>query len=81
MKTEIVVRLHRSFEEHAHSETGVEFWLACKFQELLGYAEWRNSALVIDRAKTACANAGAVVADHFVEVNKMIDLGSDAQRG
>lgn len=80
MKREIVVRLHRNFEEHAHSEDGVEFWLARELQELLGYAEWRNFALAIERARTACANAGAAVADHFVEVNKMIEIGKGGQR-
>lgn len=80
MKKEIVVRLHRSFEERVHDREGVEFWLARELQDLLGYAEWRNFGLVIDKAKTACANAGQAVADHFVDVNKMVDLGSGAQR-
>jgi DNA-damage-inducible protein D len=80
MKKEIVVRLHKSFEERVHEQEGVEFWLARELQELLGYAEWRNFSQVIDKAKTACANAGQAVADHFVDVNKMVDLGSGAQR-
>jgi DNA-damage-inducible protein D len=80
MKKEIVVRLHKSFEERVHDQDGVEFWLARELQELLGYAEWRNFSLVIDKAKTACVNAGQAVADHFVDVNKMIEIGKGGQR-
>jgi len=61
MKKEIIVRLHTSFEERVHDQEGVEFWLARELQDLLGYAEWRNFNLVIDKAKTACANAGQPV--------------------
>jgi DNA-damage-inducible protein D len=80
MKKELVVRLHKSFEERVHDQEGVEFWLARELQELLGYAEWRNFNLVIDKAKTACANAGQPVTDHFVDVNKMIEIGKGGQR-
>jgi DNA-damage-inducible protein D len=80
MKKEIVVRLHKSFEERVHDQEGVEFWLARELQDLLGYAEWRNFNLVIDKAKTACANAGQPVTDHFVDVNKMIEIGKGGQR-
>jgi DNA-damage-inducible protein D len=46
----------------------------------LGYAEWRNFLKVVEKAKTACANAGFSIADHFVDVNKMVPLGSGAER-
>ena len=32
------------------------------------------------KAKTACEVSGHLVADHFVDVNKMVDLGSGSQR-
>jgi DNA-damage-inducible protein D len=76
----VIVRLHQRFEDCAHEQDGIEYWLARELQALLGYAEWRNFELVIDKATTACANAGQNVADHFVDVNKMVDLGSGAQR-
>jgi DNA-damage-inducible protein D len=47
---------------------------------LLGYAEWRNFTTVISKAKTACEVSGHPVTHHFVEVNKMVDLGSGSQR-
>ncbi len=58
----------------------MEFWLARDLQILLGYDEWRNFTFVIDKAKTACQNAGHPIADHFVGVNKMVNLGSGAAR-
>ena len=80
MKKELIQRLHKSFEDCAHQNEGVEFWLARELQELLGYTEWRNFLAVVSKAKLACENAGQAVADHFVDVNKMIDLAKGAQR-
>jgi len=34
---------------------------------------------VIAKALTACANAGQNVADHLVDVNRMVELGSGSQ--
>jgi len=82
MDKEIVVRLHSSFEDmlRRHPETGIEFWCARDLQLLLGYTEWRNFAKVVDKAITACQNAGYDPREHFVEINKMVSLGSGAQR-
>jgi len=77
MKTELVHTLTDTFEAHAlQAESGVEFWLARDLQHLLGYAEWRNFAAVASKAKTACEVSGHPIQDHFVDVNKMVDLGS-----
>ena len=81
MNTELVRTLTATFEGHAQkTESGVEYWLARDLQVLLGYAEWRNFTSVIDKAKTACDVSDRPVPDHFVEVNKMVDLGSGSQR-
>lgn len=81
MKTEIVESLTSSFEAHTqNTDGGVEYWLARDIQHLLGYAEWRNFAAVVTKAKTACEVSGHPVADHFVDVTKMVDLGSGSQR-
>lgn len=80
MKKELIHRLHSSFEDCAHSEDGLEFWLARELQALLGYAEWRNFSLVIDKAQIACENAGQSIKDHFVDINKMIETGKGAIR-
>lgn len=83
MKKELIQRLHKSFEDCAHTNEGgedVEFWLARELQELLGYTQWRNFEAVIDKAKMACEKAGQVVSDHFADVSKMVDIGSQTQR-
>ena len=82
MKTEIVHSLTATFEGHAQqTDSAVEYWLARDLQHLLGYAEWRNfNHTVISKAKTACELSGHAVSDHFVDVNKMVDLGSGSQR-
>jgi len=61
-------------------EDGNEFWYARELQEVLEYTEWRNFLKVIDKAKIACENSGNIVEDHFVDVNKMVDIGSGAIR-
>jgi DNA-damage-inducible protein D len=81
MKTELVQTLTTTFEAHAQqTESGVEYWLARDLQDLLGYDEWRNFTTAISKAKTACEVSGHHPADHFVGVNKMVDLGSGSQR-
>jgi DNA-damage-inducible protein D len=81
MKNELIYTLTESFEGHAQeTETGVEYWLARDLQQLLGYSEWRNFLNVITKAKTACEVSGHDVGNHFVDVNKMVELGSGSRR-
>lgn len=81
MKSDLIHELTGTFEAHAQqTENGIEFWLARDLQHLLGYTEWRNFNTVISKAKTACEVSDQSISDHFVEVNKMVDLGSGSQR-
>ncbi|MGX2040272.1 DNA damage-inducible protein D [Methylocaldum sp. MU1018] len=81
MKTDLIHTLTNNFEAHAQqTEGGIEFWLARDLQHLLGYTEWRNFTAVVTKAKTACEISGHAIPDHFVDVNKMVDLGSGSQR-
>ena len=79
-KKEIIVQLNKTFEESAYAQNGVEYWMARDLQRLLDYDEWRNFLKVIDKAKLACSNSGQNVSDHFVDVNKMVKLGSGSER-
>ena len=66
-----------TFEGHAQqAENGIEFWLARDLLHLLGYTEWRNFTIVINKAKTSCEVSNQPISDHFVDVNKMVYLGS-----
>jgi DNA-damage-inducible protein D len=82
MEINQIQQLTFSFEGHAQqTENGVEFWLARDLQHLLGYTEWRNfNQTAISRAKTACEVSGHAISDHFVDVNKMIQLAKGAER-
>ena len=69
------------FESIRHvNEYGEEFWYARELQIALEYKEWRNFLKVIEKAKTACNGSENEVSDHFVEVNKMVNIGSGAER-
>ncbi len=82
MDGEIVVKLRTSFEAMVRKdvETGTEFWCARDLQTLLGYARWENFAKVVEKAVNSCKNAGYEPQDHFLEVTKMVDVGSGAKR-
>ncbi len=81
MKKEIIHTLTTTFEAHAQqTEEEVEFWLARDLQHLLGYKEWRNFNLVVNKAKTACEVSGNEITAHFVDINKMVQIGSGSQR-
>ena len=81
MKSATVLALTTTFEGHAQqTDSGIEFWLARDLQHLLGYSKWDNFLNVISKAKIACEVSGHIVADHFADVGKMVDLGSGSQR-
>ena len=70
-----------TFENIKHiNEYGQEFWYARELQQALEYTEWRNFSTVVEKAKAACSASGNEVDDHFVDVNKMVDIGSGTQR-
>jgi DNA-damage-inducible protein D len=74
MEKEIIVQLHGNFEKSAQkdTETKLEFWFARDLQNLLGNSKWENFVKVIEKARTACKNAGFEVADHFADIRKMV---------
>jgi len=80
MKKEMILELFRKFEEACYLYNGLECWSARDLQEVLGYTEWRNFLKVLEKAKLACENTGVPVSDHFVDVNKMIEVGKGGQR-
>ena len=69
------------FERIKHTnEYDKEYWYARELQVALHYKEWRKFSGVIEKAKTACDNSDINTHDHFVGVDKMVDIGSGAHR-
>ncbi len=80
MEKATIITLNKRFEEYAYEQDGVEYWLARELQALLGYADWRNFLNAINKAKESCETTGEAVSNHFVDVNKMIELGKGGKR-
>ena len=80
MKKELIQQLYSAFEQAALEVDGVECWSARELQKLLGYSLWQNFTKVIDKAKVACENVNQSTSDHFIGVNKKVELGSGAMR-
>jgi len=78
MEKSTIIKLNKSFEDSAYEQDGVEYWLARELQELLGYSDWRNFLNAVEKGKESCKTTGEAVSDHFVDVNKMVDLGSSS---
>lgn len=81
METDLSRYNENTFEGIKHlTEEGIEFWYARELQTVLEYTEWRNFETVINKAKEACNTSGNNMSDHFVDVNKMVPIGSRTQR-
>ena len=80
MKTEEIQNLFQKFEQITTEIEGVECWSARELQVLLGYSKWENFLKVIEKAKLACENAGEKTENHFPDVRKMVQIGSNTER-
>lgn len=80
MKKELIQQLFERFEQACYLFNDIECWSARELQAILGYAEWRNFQKVIEKAKAACEGSGIPVSDHFVDINKMVEIGSGTKR-
>ncbi|MEA1907751.1 MAG: BRO family protein, partial [Euryarchaeota archaeon] len=80
MKKEIVAKLNISFGGAAYQTDDIEYWFARDLQVLLNYTEWRNFLQVVEKAKTACENSDQHISDHFVDVNKTINMPKGATK-
>jgi DNA-damage-inducible protein D len=80
MKKELIQELFNKLEKACNLYKGVECWSARELQSIFNYSEWRNFLKVIDKARASCDKSGVPAFDHFVDINKMIELPKGAQR-
>jgi len=80
LKIEEIKDLFAQFENASAEIEGVECWSARELQKILGYALWQNFEKVLLKAKSACENVGEELKNHFIDVNKMVEIGSGAQK-
>ena len=72
---------NQTFEDIKHiDENGIEFWYARELMNCLNYSKWSNFKKVISKAMESCKNSDISVFDHFTDVGKMVQIGSEAQR-
>lgn len=62
------------------NDDGTEYWSARDLAKILGYALWQKFKNVVEKAQEACQNSGQAVSDHFIRMDKMVKIGSGAQR-
>ncbi len=78
---EINKNYSKTFEDIKHiDENGIEFWYARELQLVLDYKEWRKFEGVVQKAMKSCENSDIHTLDHFVVVDKMVQIGSGAYR-
>ncbi|MEO8581913.1 MAG: DNA damage-inducible protein D [Patescibacteria group bacterium] len=58
-----------------------EYWFARELMPLLEYTKWQNfHETVIQNAIESCKKSGQSVQNHFTDISKMVDIGSNTQR-
>ena len=69
------------FESIKHvDDDGNEYWYARELQKVLEYKRWDKFYNVIESAQVACSISNNNVLDHFSQVGKMVDIGSNTSR-
>ena len=66
------------FENIKHiDEFGKEFWYARELMTTLEYKRWDKFNNVMASAKIACEKSNNMIDDHFSQVGKMVEIGSN----
>jgi len=72
--------LFKKLESIRKEIENVEYWSARDLQEIFDYTQWRNFEKVIQKAIISCEKGLQSTSDHFAEVSKMVDIGSNTNR-
>lgn len=71
----------KTFEDVKHiDENGIEFWYARELMPILQYSNWQNFDKIVHKAIKSCENSNIATTDHFIDVSKMVQIGSGAYR-
>ncbi len=62
------------------NEHGIEYWSARDLQTCLGYSEWRKFEATVKKGIQSCQQSGNAPQHHFVGADKMVSIGSQADR-
>ncbi len=62
------------------NEYGSEYWSARELAKILGYKDYRNFLVSVDKAMESCKNSGQEISDHFGEATNMINIGKGGRR-
>lgn len=77
----IIEYTEKVFENIKHiDEDGNEYWLARELQVVLEYKRWDKFCNVIEISKINCENSNNIVNNHFSQVGKMVNIGSNTSR-
>ena len=69
------------FESIKHiDENNNEYWYARELQKVLEYKEWRKFKGVIEKALISCKTSNYNTMDHFVQLDKLINIAKGAKR-
>ena len=75
------IHSNKTFEDIKHiDENGIEIWYGRELMTILQYANWQNFEKIIEKAKISCENSSINVLDHFTDIDKMVQIGSGAER-
>ncbi len=69
------------FEQIKHIDfNGNEYWYARELMKVLEYKRWDKFCNVIENAKISCEKSNNILLDHFSQVGKMVEIGSNTSR-
>ncbi|HEY4509668.1 MAG TPA: DNA damage-inducible protein D [Candidatus Paceibacterota bacterium] len=74
-----LIHLRKTLDDIRH-ENGAEYWYARELFPILGYAKWENFQPAIERAKDSLRSQKLSVENHFLDMQKMVRIGSNAER-
>ncbi len=69
------------FEDIKHMDDGGnEYWFARELMPILQYNLWQNFHRKIKLAMDNCSESDINNPDHFIDINKMVSIGSKTKR-